>query len=181
MGREAFSLAVPPNLRFLQKPDFCEVGFVHIASLVALTGEPGWPCVGQPNGLPLPFRPTLAEGASLRLVAGNDVDPVNLDLIPNYDTIFDDLKDQPYNTVDGVHYGVPHGRGANVLIWNTDEVKPNPTSWGVILDPNQASKYKGKISVYDDPVYIADAAVYLCRAENVTGTTLTVAGGGEVH
>jgi len=31
------------------------------------------------------------------------------------------------------------------------------------------------------PVEIADAAVYLCRAENVTGITLTVAGGGEVH
>src|SRR5690606_22864584 len=30
------------------------------------------------------------------------------------------------------------------------------------------------------PAEIADAAVYLCRAENVTGTTLTVAGGGEV-
>jgi NAD(P)-dependent dehydrogenase (short-subunit alcohol dehydrogenase family) len=28
---------------------------------------------------------------------------------------------------------------------------------------------------------IADAAVYLCRADNVTGITLTVAGGGEVH
>ena len=31
------------------------------------------------------------------------------------------------------------------------------------------------------PAEIADAAVYLCRAENVTGVTLTVAGGGEVH
>ena len=31
------------------------------------------------------------------------------------------------------------------------------------------------------PAEIADAAVYLCRAENVTGITLTVAGGGEVH
>jgi meso-butanediol dehydrogenase/(S,S)-butanediol dehydrogenase/diacetyl reductase len=31
------------------------------------------------------------------------------------------------------------------------------------------------------PEEIADGAVYLCRAENVTGTTLTVAGGGEVH
>jgi NAD(P)-dependent dehydrogenase (short-subunit alcohol dehydrogenase family) len=28
---------------------------------------------------------------------------------------------------------------------------------------------------------IAAAAVYLCRADNVTGITLTVAGGGEVH
>jgi len=31
------------------------------------------------------------------------------------------------------------------------------------------------------PEEIADAAVYLCRAESVTGITLTVAGGGEVH
>jgi meso-butanediol dehydrogenase/(S,S)-butanediol dehydrogenase/diacetyl reductase len=31
------------------------------------------------------------------------------------------------------------------------------------------------------PEEIGDAAVYLCRAENVTGITLNVAGGGEVH
>ena len=31
------------------------------------------------------------------------------------------------------------------------------------------------------PEEIADAGVFLCRAENVTGTTLVVAGGGEVH
>jgi meso-butanediol dehydrogenase/(S,S)-butanediol dehydrogenase/diacetyl reductase len=31
------------------------------------------------------------------------------------------------------------------------------------------------------PEDIAEATVYLCRAENVTGITLTVAGGGEVH
>jgi putative spermidine/putrescine transport system substrate-binding protein len=104
---------------------------------------------------------SASGNASLRLVAGGDVDPVNLDLVPNYETIFDDLKDQPYNTVDGTNYGVPHGRGANLLAWNTDDVTPDPTSWGVILDPAQASKYKGKISVYDDSVYIADAAVYL--------------------
>src|SRR5947207_3162835 len=41
------------------------------------------------------------------------------------------------------------------------DVKPAPKSWGVILDPKQADKYKGKISAYDDPIYIADAAVYL--------------------
>jgi putative spermidine/putrescine transport system substrate-binding protein len=104
---------------------------------------------------------SASGNASLRLVAGNDVSPVNLDLISNYATIYDDLKNQPYNTVDGVNYGVPHGRGANLLMWNTDAVKPNPKSWSVILDPSQASKYKGRISVYDDSVYIADAAVYL--------------------
>ena len=104
---------------------------------------------------------SASGNASLRLVAGDDVDPVNLDLVPNYATIFEDLKDQPYNTVDGTPYGIPHGRGANLLMWNKDDVTPAPTSWSVMLDPNQASKYAGKISVYDDSVYIADAAVYL--------------------
>lgn len=104
---------------------------------------------------------SASGNASLQLVAGGDVDPVNLDLIPNYKTVFDDLKDQPYNTVDGVHYGVPHGRGANLLMWNTNAVKPAPKSWDVMFDPKIAKKYSGNISVYDDPVYIADAAVYL--------------------
>jgi putative spermidine/putrescine transport system substrate-binding protein len=104
---------------------------------------------------------SASGNASARLVDGGDVDPVNVGLVPNYETIFDELKDQPYNTFDGVHYGIPHGRGANLLMWNTNDVKPAPTSWDVILDPQKAAKYKGRISAYDDPIYIADAAVYL--------------------
>ena len=104
---------------------------------------------------------SASGNATARLVAGGDVDPVNVDLIPNYADVFPDLKDQPYNTFDGVHYGVPHGRGANLLMWNTDDVKPAPTSWDVMLDPDKAAQYSGKISAYDDPIYIADAAVYL--------------------
>jgi putative spermidine/putrescine transport system substrate-binding protein len=104
---------------------------------------------------------SASGNASLRLVAGDDVSPVNVDLVPNYATIFDDLKDQPYNTIDGTHYGIPHGRGANLLMWNKNDVQPAPTSWDVMFDPAKAAKYKGKISAYDDPIYIADAAVYL--------------------
>jgi putative spermidine/putrescine transport system substrate-binding protein len=104
---------------------------------------------------------SASGNASARLVDGGDVAPVNVSLVPNYKTIFDELKDQPYNTFDGVHYGIPHGRGANLLMWNTNDVKPAPTSWDVILDPKKAAQYKGKISAYDDPIYIADAAVYL--------------------
>lgn len=104
---------------------------------------------------------SASGNASARLVDGGDVDPVNVDLVPNYKTIFSDLKDQPYNTFDGVNYGIPHGRGANLLMWNTDEVKPAPTSWDVILDPKKATQHRGQISAYDDPIYIADAAVYL--------------------
>jgi putative spermidine/putrescine transport system substrate-binding protein len=104
---------------------------------------------------------SASGNATARLVDGGDVAPVNVNLVPNYKTVFSDLKDQPYNTFDGTHYGIPHGRGANLLMWNTNDVKPAPTSWDVILDPNKAAQYKGKISAYDDPIYIADAAVYL--------------------
>jgi putative spermidine/putrescine transport system substrate-binding protein len=105
--------------------------------------------------------------ASLRLVAGDYVQPVNVDLIPSYAEIFDDLKNKDYNTVDGVEYGVPHGRGANVLMWRTDEVDPAPTSWTEMFDP--ASKYAGKFSVYDAPIYIADAAVVLMTTKPELG------------
>jgi putative spermidine/putrescine transport system substrate-binding protein len=112
---------------------------------------------------------SASGNASRRLYEGGDVAPVNVDLVPNYKTINSELKDQPYNTFEGVHYGIPHGRGANLLMWNTNDVKPAPTSWGVILDPKQAAKYKGKISAYDDPIYIADAAVYLKAHEPKLG------------
>jgi len=114
---------------------------------------------------------SASGNATARLVDGGDVAPVNVDLVPNYATIFDDLKDQSYNTFDGTHYGIPFARGADLLMWRSDDVKPDPTSWSVILDPNQAKKYAGHISVYDDPIYIADAAVYLKAHQPDLGIT----------
>jgi len=105
--------------------------------------------------------------ASLRLIYGGDVAPVNTKLIPNYADIFDNLKMQPWNSVDGVAYGVPHGRGANLLAYRTDIVKPAPTSWGSVFDVN--SPYKGKITAYDSPIYIADAALYLMKTKPELG------------
>ena len=114
---------------------------------------------------------SASGNATARLVDGGDVSPVNVDLVPNYKTVFSVLKDQPYNTFGGVHYGIPHGRGANLLMWNLNDVKPGPKSWSILLDPKQAAKYKGKISVYDDPIYIADAAVYLKAHQPNLGIT----------
>ena len=81
--------------------------------------------------------------ATLRLIAGGDVAPVNTDLIPNYADVFEGLKDQPWNTVDGQAYGVPHGRGANLLMWRTDKVKPAPDSWGAVFDDELALQGQG--------------------------------------
>jgi putative spermidine/putrescine transport system substrate-binding protein len=95
--------------------------------------------------------------ATLRLIAKSDVAPVNTDLIPNYADVFEGLKDQPYNSVDGVMYGVPHGRGPNYLVFRNDILPADTDSWAPIWDGSQA----GKLSIYDSSNFIADAAVYL--------------------
>ena len=55
--------------------------------------------------------------------------PINTDLIPSWSTIDDRLKDAPWLTVDGVHYGVPYQWGPNVLMYNTEVFPSRPTSW----------------------------------------------------
>ncbi len=64
--------------------------------------------------------------ATLRLIAAGDVAPVNTDLLKNYGDIEDFLKGQPFNSVDGQMYGVPHGWGANLLMYNKADVTPAP-------------------------------------------------------
>jgi putative spermidine/putrescine transport system substrate-binding protein len=112
---------------------------------------------------------SASGNATARLFEGGDVSPVNVSLVPNYNTVFADLKGQPYNTFDGKPYGIPHGRGANLLMWNSNEVTPAPRSWNVTLDPKVASKYKGNISQYDDPMSIAEGALYLKMHEPSLG------------
>src|SRR5680860_427394 len=101
--------------------------------------------------------------ASLRLIASGDVEPVNTDLVDNYADIYPFLKDRDWNSVDGQMYGVPHGYGANLLMWRTDEVQPAPTSWSSVFEAG--SPYAGKITAYDSPIYIADAALYLMNTQ----------------
>ena len=105
--------------------------------------------------------------ATLRLIYGDTVQPVNTDLVPNYADIFPDLKDQKFNSVNGVMYGVPHGRGANLIMWNTDKVKEPIDSWAKTFEAD--SPYKGAVTAYDSPIFIADAAVYLMATKPELG------------
>jgi putative spermidine/putrescine transport system substrate-binding protein len=107
--------------------------------------------------------------ATLRLIAGGDVAPVDFSVIPNYANVFEGLKNQPYNTVDGVGYGVPHGRGANVLMYDPAVVTTPPDSWSVVFDA--ASPFKGKVTAYNYAIYIADAALYLMKTQPALNIT----------
>jgi len=99
--------------------------------------------------------------ASLRLISGGDVQAVNPALIPDYANFIPALKSPPHNTVKGVHYGISLQWGPNTLLYNTKSVSPAPTSWKVLYEPT----YKGKITVPDNPIQIADAALYLMKAQ----------------
>ena len=109
---------------------------------------------------------TASGDASLRLVAGKKVQPVNVDLIPSWKTVDERLQNAPWHTVDGVHYGVPYQWGPNVLAYNTDVFKEAPKSWSVVFEEQKlpdGKSNKGRVQAYDGPIYIADAALYLMK------------------
>jgi putative spermidine/putrescine transport system substrate-binding protein len=120
--------------------------------MVALMNEGGFDLV------------TASGDASLRLVAGKRVQPINTDLIKSWSTVDDRLKDAPWFTVDDVHYGVPYQWGPNVLMYNTSVFKEAPKSWNVVFEemnlPDGKSN-KGRVQAYDGPIHVADAANYL--------------------
>ena len=103
--------------------------------------------------------------ATNRLIANGDVAAIDPTQIPGFGDIAPFLQNAPHYVVNGIHYGTPHGWGGNSLMYRTDAVKPAPTSWDVVFDPTKSAQYAGKITAYDSPIYIADAALYL-KAHN---------------
>lgn len=120
--------------------------------MVALMNEGGFDLV------------TASGDASLRLIAGNRVQPVNTDLIPSWSEVDERLMQAPWHYVDGTHYGVPYMWGPNVLMYNTDVFPEAPTSWDVVfkeMDLPDGQSNTGRVQAYDGPIHIADAAQYL--------------------
>ncbi len=107
---------------------------------------------------------TASGDASLRLIRGGTVQPVDISRIPSYESLDPRLKEASWHFVDGKHYGVPYQWGPNVLMYNTNVFKTAPTSWSVLFEEQQlpdGKSNKGRIQAYDGPIYIADAALYL--------------------
>ena len=107
---------------------------------------------------------TASGDASLRLIRGDTVQPIDIAKVASYDSIDPRLKEAPWHYVDGKHYGVPYQWGPNVLMYNTKVFKKAPTSWSVVFEPGKlpdGKPSKGRVQAYDGPIYIADAALYL--------------------
>jgi putative spermidine/putrescine transport system substrate-binding protein len=105
--------------------------------------------------------------ADLRLIYGGDVKPVNINLIPSWGEFRPFLKSPSFNTINKVHYGVSLQFGPNVLLYSTKTFKTAPTSWSILY----SKKYAGKVTVPNNPIQIADAALYLETAKPSLGIT----------
>jgi putative spermidine/putrescine transport system substrate-binding protein len=105
--------------------------------------------------------------ASLRLIRGGEVQQMNVALVPEWKNFIPQLQSPPHNTVNGKHYGISLQWGPNILLYNTKAVSPAPTSWTSIYTP----QYKGQITVPNNPIQIADAALYLSKTQPSLGIT----------
>jgi putative spermidine/putrescine transport system substrate-binding protein len=103
--------------------------------------------------------------ASLRLIYGGDVAAVDTSKVPGFKQFFKSFQSPPNNTVKGKHYGISLQWGPNTLLYNTAKVKPAPTSVSALYSP----KFKGKITVPNNPIQIADAALYLSKTTPALG------------
>ena len=117
----------------------------EMVSLMANGGGGNWDMV------------SASGDADLRLIYNGSVKPMNMDLVPDWKNFGDKFKSPPFNTINGVHYGVSLQWGPNTLLYNTDKFPTAPTTWGVLYD----SQYNGLITIPDNPIQIADAALYL--------------------
>ena len=129
--------------------------------MVALMNEGGFDLV------------TASGDASMRLIAGKKVQPINVNLVPSYKTIDPRLQKAPWHYVNNTHYGVPYQWGYNVLMYNTKTFgNQPPDSWKVVFEemnlPDGKSN-KGRVQAFDGPIYIADAAIYLMATKPELG------------
>lgn len=146
-----------------EKETGCKVSVKTAATsdeMVALMNEGGFDLV------------TASGDASLRLIAGGKVQPLNLALIPSYGKIDPRLQNAPWHTVDGKHYGVPYQWGGNILMYNTKVFPKAPDSWGLVFEEQtlpDGKSNKGRVQAFDGPIHIADAALYLMSHQPALG------------
>jgi len=92
-----------------------------------------------------------------RLYKSGLVLPIDPSKLENYSSVFPPFQKGVWNNFDGQPYGVTFAWGPNVLLYNTKEVSPRPTDWNILFNP----RYAGKITIPDNPITIADIALWL--------------------
>lgn len=88
--------------------------------------------------------------------------PVDESKVPNMKNILPGLKWRDATEYKGKNYAIVYNWGDEPLCWLPDKVSPDPDSWRVLYDP----KYKGKVSLVDDPTTIMPFIPIMLGFEN---------------
>ena len=91
------------------------------------------------------------------LIAEKLVQPLDVDRVPAWIQITPSLRSPAFNTVGGKHYGLTVLWTPNELLYHRQRAKPAPTTWRAVYD----DRFRGRVSIPDNPMQIADAALYL--------------------
>ncbi|EGT5659665.1 extracellular solute-binding protein [Cronobacter dublinensis subsp. dublinensis] len=117
---------------------------------------------------------TASGDASLRLIMGKRVQPINTALIPNWKNVDPRLVKGEWFNLNGKVYGTPYQWGPNLLMYNTKAFPTPPDSWAVLFVKQALADGKsnqGRVQAYDGPIYIADAALYVKATQPELGIT----------
>src|SRR5688572_25829702 len=133
-------------------------------------GDASWPPAGN-----APYDLVIASGdVSLHLIRDGVVQPLGIERLPAYSSIEPRLQQAPWHFVEGKHYGVPFQWGPNFLMYDTRTFKTAPQSWSVVFEEQKlpdGKSNKGRVQAYGQPIYIADAALYLAARRPNLGIT----------
>src|SRR6056297_333754 len=102
------------------------------------------------------------------LIAGEHVQPLNKDAIPNLANLSPEFQGLPYDPDNA--YSVPYQAGTTGLAVDTAVTGEDfPRSWSLVFDPAIADQYSGAISLLNDPRETLGAALkYLGYSLNTT-------------
>ncbi len=99
--------------------------------------------------------------ASLRLIYGGDIAETNVKLVKPWKDFHGAFKSPLTNTVKGKHYGISLQFGPEHPALQHEDAEEADVAGRRIYDPAN----KGKISIPDNPIQIADAALYLSKTQ----------------
>jgi putative spermidine/putrescine transport system substrate-binding protein len=98
---------------------------------------------------------TLASEDLPAFAAARIIRPIDPSLVPHFHTLRPGVRAAPALVRGGALLGVPFQWGPDLLIWNQKVLAHVPISWNALYLKRNA----GRISIPDDPMQIADAAL----------------------
>ncbi|MBV9793853.1 MAG: ABC transporter substrate-binding protein [Actinobacteria bacterium] len=109
--------------------------------------------------------PTVAG----QLIGAKAVAPLSTSGISGYSRVSPRLASAAPEVSGGRTYGLPYLWDSYVTGYAAGQVKPAPQTWTALFSPSSAKAYSGKITIPQDPITLALAALYLKSAQPSLG------------